>query len=80
MERYIDISMCDYIVALIQPLSNDERPLDKYINSDNYIKKYHEDVIDSVHSLNPIARALYIPYYSYKYNKFNEYTIYKKKL
>lgn len=80
MERYVDISSCDYIVALIQPLSNDNRPLLDYINNSNYVETYHEKVIDSVHSLHPIARALYIPYYSNKYNKYNKYSIYKRNL
>ena len=84
--RYIDIEVCDYLVASIPDYTSFEieRLIDSFRNVDKLILKDSNiwkpikghQVIDPIKSTSSLARAFFIPGLS-SANKFKKYAIYK---
>lgn len=82
ISRYIEYDNCHYIVFRdgVDYDNRAIRPLKQFIdlNKNNYIIVESTEVIDSVASTSSVARSYFIPYYSFRKNKYVKYQLLKK--
>ncbi len=86
LDRYVQISSCDYVVTYFNNESFDKFINKRYFKStkvqkeliDNFELVLYKEVIDSPAS-KTLSRAFHIPFYSSKHNKYSKYILFKNK-